>query len=76
MLLYYGTEGVDGFFSLFGSQHKVLLDSLGDLFDVILFAVCLSRSDELWVYDQDYLGTIFDSSLKYFMHDLISLQVS
>ena len=45
---------LDGFFSLFGSQYKVL-DSLRDLFDVILFAVCLSRSDELWVYDQDYL---------------------
>ena len=45
----------DGFFSLFGSQYKVLLDLLGDLFDVILFAVCSSRSDELWVYDQDYL---------------------
>ena len=42
---------LDGFFSLFASQYKVLLDSLGDLFDVILFAVCLSRSDELWVYD-------------------------
>ena len=28
----------------------VLLDLLGDLFDVTLFAVCLSRSDELWVY--------------------------
>ena len=46
---------LDGFFSLFGSQYKVLLDLLGDLFNVILFAVCLSRSDELWVYDQDYL---------------------
>ena len=46
---------LDGFFSLFGSQYKVLLDSLGDLFDVILFAVCLSRSDELWIYEQDYL---------------------
>ena len=45
---------LDGFFSLFGSQYKVLLDLLGDLFDVTLFAVCLSRSDELWVYDQDY----------------------
>ena len=43
---------LDGFFSLFGSQYKVLLDLLGDLFDVILFAVCLSRSDELWIYDQ------------------------
>ena len=42
---------LDGFFSLFGSQYKVLLDLLGDLFDVTLFAVCLSRSDELWVYD-------------------------
>ena len=42
---------LDSFFSLFGSQYKVLLDSLGDLFDVILFAVCLSRSNELWVYD-------------------------
>ena len=28
---------LDGFFSLFGSQYKVLLDVLGDLFDVILF---------------------------------------
>ena len=46
---------LDGFFSLFGSQYKVLLDLFGDLFDVILFAVCLLRSDELWVYDQDYL---------------------
>ena len=46
---------LDGFFSLFGSQYKVLLDLLGDLFDVTLFAVCLSRSDELWVYYQDYL---------------------
>ena len=46
---------LDGFFSLFRSQHKVLLDLLGDLFYVILFAVCLLRSDELWVYDQDYL---------------------
>ena len=46
---------LDGFFSLFESQYKVLLDVLGDLFDVTLFAVCLSRSDELWVYDQVYL---------------------
>ena len=46
------------------------------LFDVTLFAVCLSRSDELWVYDQVYLWTIFDSSLKSFMHDWLSLQVS
>ena len=46
---------LDGFFSLFGSQYKVLLDLLGDLFDVTLFAVCLSRSNELWVYDQVYL---------------------
>ena len=28
---------LDGFFSLFGSQYKVLIDSLGDLFDVTLF---------------------------------------
>ena len=44
---------LDGFFffslSLIGSQYKVLLDLLGDLFDVTLFAVCLSRSGELWV---------------------------
>ena len=46
---------LDGFFSLFESQYNVLLDFLGDLFDVTLFAVCLSRSDELWVYDQVYL---------------------
>ena len=46
---------LDGFFSLFGSQYKVHLDVLRDLFDVILFAVCLPRSDELWVYDQVYL---------------------
>ena len=46
---------LDGFFSLFESQYHVLLDLLGDLFNVTLFAVCLSRSDELWVYDQVYL---------------------
>ena len=40
---------LDGFFSLFGSQYKVLLVLLGDLFDVTPFAVCLSTSDELWV---------------------------
>ena len=62
--------------SLSGSQYKVLLDSLGDLFDVTLFAVCLSRSDELWVYDQVYPWKIFDSSLKYFMYYWLSLQVS
>ena len=62
--------------SLFDSQYKVLPDLLGDLFDVILFAMCLPRSDELWVYDQDYLWTIFDSSLNSYMHDLISFQVS
>ena len=28
---------LDGLFSLFDSQYKVLLDVLGDLFDVILF---------------------------------------
>ena len=28
---------LDGFFSLFGSQYKVLLDVLGDQFDLILF---------------------------------------
>ena len=46
---------LDGFFSLIDSQYKVLLDVLGDVFDVILFAVCLPRSGELWIYDQDYL---------------------
>ena len=34
---------LDGFFSIFESQYKVLLDLLGDLFDVTLFAVCLLR---------------------------------
>ena len=46
---------LDGLFSLFESQYNVLLDLLGDLFNVTLFAVCLSRSDELWVYDQVYI---------------------
>ena len=46
---------LDGFFSLFGSQYKVLLDSLRDLFDVTLFTVCLPRFNELWVYELDYL---------------------
>ena len=40
------------------------------------FAMCLSRSDELWVYDLDYLLTIFDSSLNSFMYDWFPLQVS
>ena len=38
--------------------------------------MCLSRSDELWVYDPDYLRTIFESSLNSFMYDWLSLQVS
>ena len=38
--------------TLFDSQYHVLLDVLGDLSDVIFFWVCLSRSDELWIYDQ------------------------
>ena len=33
---------LDGFFSLFGSQYKVLLDLLGDLFDVTLLR-CVCR---------------------------------
>ena len=32
--------------------------------------------DEFWVYDQDYLRTIFESSLDSFMYDWLSLQVS
>ena len=31
------SQQLDGFFSLFDSQYHVLLDDLGDLFDVILF---------------------------------------
>ena len=58
---------LDGFFSLFGSQYHVLPLSCGDLFDVTLFAVCLSRSDELWVYDQVYLWIIIESSLNSFI---------
>ena len=34
------------------------------------------ETDELWVYDSDYVCTILDSSLNSYMHDLISLQVS
>ena len=29
------------------------------------------ETDELWVHDQDYLWTIFESSLKSFMYDLV-----
>ena len=61
----------DGFFSLFDSQYQVLLDLLGHLFNVTLFAVCLSRSNELWVYDQVYLWIIFESSLISFMYDWV-----
>ena len=32
--------------------------------------------DELWVYDQVYLCTIFESSLNSLMYDWLSLQVS
>ena len=51
------SQQLDGLFSLFNLQYKVLLDVLGDLFDVILFAVCLLRSDEFWfmikiIYEQ------------------------
>ena len=34
------------------------------------------ETDELWVYDQVYLGIIFESSLNSFMYDWLSLQVS
>ena len=34
---------LDGFFSLFGSQYKVLLDLLGDLFDVTFLLRCVCR---------------------------------
>ena len=46
------SQQLDAFFSLFDSQYHVLLDVLGDLFDVILFMACFPRSDELWIYDQ------------------------
>ena len=46
---------LDGFFSLFGSQYKVLHISRGDLFDVIFFCGVFVETDELWVYDQVYL---------------------
>ena len=46
---------LDGFFSLFGSQYKVLPLSCGDLFDVIFFCGVFVETDELWVYDQVYL---------------------
>ena len=39
--------------------------SLGDLFDVTLFTVCLLGSDELWVYDQIYVF-IHESYLSFF----------
>ena len=41
--LYYfeSLKQLDGFFSLFGSQYKVLHDSCGDLFDVIFFLRCV-----------------------------------
>ena len=41
-----------GFFSLFGSQYKVLHESRGDLFDVIFFCSVFVETDDLWVYDQ------------------------
>ena len=34
------------------------------------------ETDELWVYDPDYLGIIFESSLNSFMYDSLSLQIS
>ena len=38
--------------------------------------MCLSRSDELWVYDQDYLREIFGSFLNSFMYDYNILKKS
>ena len=35
------SQQLDGFFSLFGSQYKVLPLSCGDLFDVIFFLRCV-----------------------------------
>ena len=45
----------------FDSQYN----GLGDPYDVTHFAVCLSESDELWVYDQIYLF-IHESYLSFF----------
>ena len=36
-------------------KYNVLLDLLGDLFDVIFFCGVFVETDELWVYDQVYL---------------------
>ena len=38
-----------------GRDAYIIDYCLGYLFDVIIFAVCLSRSNELWVYNQVYL---------------------
>ena len=48
--LWVHSSQLDGFFSLFDSQYHVLLNVLGDLFNVI-FLVCWPRSGELWIYD-------------------------
>ena len=48
--------------------------SLGDPYDVTLFAVCLLGSDELRVYDQLYLFIsmkVIGVSLISYMHDCL-----
>ena len=47
--------------------------SLGDLFDVTLFAVCLLGSDELLVYDLIYvfIHESYLSSFISYMHDYL-----
>ena len=63
--------------SFFLDLNTMFSPSLVDIYSMCtLFAVCLSRSDELWVYDQVYLCEIFESSLNSFMYDWLSLQVS
>ena len=63
--------------SLFFDLNTMFSPSLVEIYSMYtLFAVCLSRSDELWVYDQFYLLIIFESSLNSFMYDWLSLQVS
>ena len=57
---------IDGFFSLFDSQYKVLLDALGDLFDLILF--CGVFVEIRWIVD---LWTRLSMNIILFFSELL-----
>ena len=56
-------------------HHVILLNALLRSYELNTLDACWIASD-VWIYNQDYLWTLFGSSLNSYMHDLLTLQVS